>query len=242
MCQVAHPQMNHINNAISEAETLSTREEDYSIVPEARQDTQEDSTQEKAEPPDPPDPPHLPVLPKTRRGTNPVGDALTTRFHVLCVIGVLADLINGGYDNARAMETADIKPARPTKVDEAIASICPWVIDVRYLNLEGSSTLAKKGLKPCFKEWAANRLYYFTYGLPTSTEHPAHRRRGLKSVYKEFYDTFVEDIKANQFISEDRARAFWLGVSNKVVFRWPDSLSVDVSMAASNHEEVGHEE
>ncbi|MBB5036158.1 hypothetical protein [Prosthecobacter dejongeii] len=176
------------------------------------------------------------VLPgRTPRGTNPDGDAITTRHHVICVAGVLADLSNGGYDQARIGEAGPDKPCRPQKVHVAISQICPWVINAEYLNFTGSRTLAEKGLERTFKEWIANRTYFFSYKLPRSSEHPARRSRGIASIYiyKVFYDTFVEDIQARRLISEDRAKAFWQSVAVDVAFRWPGLANTSVSTQAN---------
>lgn len=173
------------------------------------------------------------VLPgRTPRGTNPDGDAITTRHHAICVAGVLADLVNGGYEQARIVEAGPAKPALPPKVHVAIAQICPWVINADYLNFTGSRTLAEKGLDRTFKEWIANRTYFFSYKLPRSSEHPARRSRGIASIYKVFYDTFVEDIQARRLISEDRAKAFWQSVAHKVAFRWPGLANTSASTQA----------
>lgn len=175
------------------------------------------------------------------RGTNPDGDFLTTRHHAICIAGVLADLANGGYDNARVVEAGPAKPVRPSKVHVAMAQICPWSINADYLNFQGSSVLAKKGLQRCFKEWIANRVYYFAYELPHSSEHPARRRRGISSIYKLFYDTFVSDIQHRRVISEEQAKVFWFGVSAKVPFRWPELAETKSQMVNLDQEEVGHE-
>jgi hypothetical protein len=178
---------------------------------------------------------------RTRRGADTRYDRLSTRHHVICLAGVLADQANGGYDEARAIEARQEKPIRPRVPHKDVAQICPWVINAAYINLQGSLGLAQKGLDRSFKDWLANRVYFFSYRLPNKSEHPAQRARGISSIYKKFYDTFSEDISAKVLISEERAKAFWKSVAAQVPYLWPEPVVGESSVNLVAKEGGSHE-
>lgn len=178
----------------------------------------------------------------SRRRANPAFDSIWTRQHAICTLGAICDALAGGYDAARSAE-----PPRPGVsfkcVGGELRHLCPWLINDRYLNFEGSRGLLKHGLDTCFKDWVANRVYYF-YAYPERSEHPVNRKRhNLRLVYEEFYAAFGADVEARNTISEERARNFWLSVSDRVPFQaHPHSEPVgdlpplDISNASGNHQ------
>jgi hypothetical protein len=178
---------------------------------------------------------------RTPRGADTRYDRLSTRHHVICLAGVLADEANGGYDEARAIEVRQEKPIRPRVPHKDVVQICPWVINAAYINLQGSLGLAQKGLDRSFKDWLANRVYFFSYRLPNKSEHPAQRARGISSIYKKFYDTFSEDISAKVLISEERAKAFWKSVAAQVPYLWPEPVVGESSVNLVAKEGGSHE-
>lgn len=160
-----------------------------------------------------------PASGRRKRGTNPRRDPIWTRHHAISTMGVISDVKLGGYELAREI-TDPLKQYPGLKeVPDILLEVCPWILNVNYLNFEGSADLAKLGLETCFKRWAANRVYYF-HRLGSRSEHPAHRVN-LELVYREFYDTFHQDVVARLPISEERARAFWLSVADRVPFQTP---------------------
>jgi hypothetical protein len=177
---------------------------------------------------------HVQTPVKRGRQTNHAFDSIWTRRHAICTMGALCDIIRGGCEAAHGNLANETPIVWLRGVPAALKAVSPWLIDAVYLNLEGSSDLAKMGLDRCFESWAANRICYF-YRYPHESEHPAYRKRGnLRLVYREFYEAFSEDLSANREISEDRARAFWLSVSDRVPFQAPpkrEAVALDQEVA-----------
>lgn len=153
-----------------------------------------------------------------RRRANPSEENIWPRHHAICLMGAICDIKLGGYDAAR--EAADpLKTVKMREVAEAALVFCPWLLNASYLNFVGSAGLERDGLEGCFRSWVSNRVYYF-YRDPS--EHPYCRKRSnLHAVYGEFYNTFSGDLQSGTVISEDRAKEFWIAVSNRVPFRLP---------------------
>lgn len=172
--------------------------------------------------------PEIVASPKKKRirGSNPDRDSVWTRNHAICSLGVIADLMLGGYDAARSAPEP-LKTITPHLKEIALTLlvVSPWILNERYLNFAGCQGLEKRGLEAHFFSWAANRVYYFFYR--DHNEHPAFRSKAnLKSVYLQFYDTFEIDFRGNHFISEETAGAFWISVADRVPFVAPASPAI----------------
>lgn len=165
---------------------------------------------------------------RSARGTDGKRDSIWTRHHAICSMGVLCDLILGGYDAAR-LETHTPGSICRGDIAPQLASLCPWLVNVRNLNFEGSRDLEKFGFDRCFERWVYSRVDYF-YRYADSSEHPAKRKKAnLSTVYKDFYDAFANDITRGAMITEERAREFWLSVADRVPFLAPAAPGAGVA-------------
>lgn len=159
--------------------------------------------------------PPEPTAPKRRkRGADTKRDDIWTRHHALCLLALICDWIMRGHDPAAKGNPLKGAPG-------ILLDLCRWILNAAdYLNCAGSMGLEEQGLKKCYGHWASNRIYYFFRA--GSKEHPANRvRANIGTVYREFYDTFSGDVAARTPISEERAKAFWLSVSDRVPFQAP---------------------
>jgi hypothetical protein len=166
---------------------------------------------------------------KRGRRANPLYDSIWTRHHAMCTMGAICDVMLGGYEAARSEAAASTPAIWFRDVPAALLAMCPWLLDPVYLNFEGSVGLMEDGLNQCFEDWAANRIYYF-FRRSQRSEHPAHRTRdNLCAVYREFFDTFCEALSARRLIEEEKARAFWISVSDRVPFQSPPKRIIEAT-------------
>lgn len=191
----------------------------------------------------------IPSKKRLARGTDGKRDGIWTRHHAFCAMAVIGDEFLGGREQGRQFAgPPKLAPALKT-VPAILLEICPWILNERYLNLEGSSGLMQVGLRKMFDQWAANRVYYFYRG-PGRNEHPANRRRGnLRAVYDQFYDLFHLDIIARTLITEERADAFWQSVADVCPYLAPspdhplpdvgNPATVAPDIEVANSKEVG---
>lgn len=158
---------------------------------------------------------------RRKRGADPTYDNIWTRHHAICLLGVICDTALGGLEARRLAPTSLEQGMKPKDAAIALLNVCPWLLNITYLNFQGSHDLETFGLERCFYQWAANRVYYF-YRYPECNEHPANRIKGnLRLVYTDFCATFADEVSALLVISEERAKAFWLSVKDRVPFRLP---------------------
>lgn len=164
--------------------------------------------------------PELPAPKRRKRGADTKRDDIWTRHHTVSMFGLGCDLMLGGYESARTRENPLKDVPMLKEVPGLLLDLCPWMFNAAYLNFDGSVSLEESGLKKFYAQWASNRIYYFFRA--GSKEHPANRvRANIGTVYREFYDIFSGDVAARTPISEERAKAFWLSVSDRVPFQAP---------------------
>jgi hypothetical protein len=155
------------------------------------------------------------------RGSDPSRDTIWTRNHAICSLGVLADLMLGGFTAARVTENAGkVIAPRLKEIAPALLQVSPWILNPEYLNCKGAVGFEKHGLEKYYFAWATNRVYYFFY--KAHDEHPAYRRKAnLRAVYSQFYDTFEADFRSLSPIREETAGDFWISVADRVPFVAP---------------------